>query len=157
MDNFKLTSTDLKESLRDTLKSVVDRAISTQGDNTMEKHMNFLLIGMLLITNLLVAYTSYAGENKITALNPQGKPPPIPLVPLVPRLDTLAGKTVYLVDVRFMCGDIFLKELQKVFAEKYPQVKTVFKQKKGQYTEDDPELWAEIKQKGHAMIMAIGH
>ena len=90
-------------------------------------------------------------------LNPQGKPPAIPLVPLATRLDTLEGKTLYLVDVRFMGGDLFLQEFQKVFAKKYPQVKTVFKRKKGQYTEDDPELWTEIKQKGHAMVMAIGH
>jgi hypothetical protein len=38
-----------------------------------------------------------------------------------------------------------------------PKVNTAFVQKSGVYTEDDPELFREIKEKGHAMIMAIGH
>jgi hypothetical protein len=56
-----------------------------------------------------------------------------------------------------MNGDVLLKEMQKVFAERYPGVKTEFRWKRGQYTEDDPELWAEIKEKGGVMVMAIGH
>jgi len=36
-------------------------------------------------------------------------------------------------------------------------VNTVFKRKAGQYAEDDPALWKEIKANGHAAIMAIGH
>ena len=33
----------------------------------------------------------------------------------------------------------------------------VFKQKEGAYADNDPNLWKEIKEKGDAMIMAIGH
>ena len=29
--------------------------------------------------------------------------------------------------------------------------------KAGPYLDDDPELWKEIKAKGHAAIMAVGH
>jgi len=94
---------------------------------------------------------------KVSVLNPQGKRPSIPLVPMAPRLGTLNRKTVYFVDVRFMNGDVLLKEMQKVFAERYPGVKTEFRWKRGQYTEDDRELWAEIKEKGGVMVMAIGH
>ena len=35
---------------------------------------------------------------KITVLNPLGTPPPIKLKNMAPRLDTLDGKTIYLVD-----------------------------------------------------------
>jgi hypothetical protein len=76
---------------------------------------------------------------------------------MAPRPSTLLGKTVYFVDVRFMGGDVFLKEMQEVFAEKYPELKTEFRQKRGGYTEDDPQLWAEIKEKNGVMVMAIGH
>ena len=47
--------------------------------------------------------------------------------------------------------------VQKLFAEKYPKVKTVFREKAGPYLDNDRKLWAEIKEKGDAMIMAMGH
>ena len=56
-----------------------------------------------------------------------------------------------------MNGDILLKEMQKVFAERYPGIKTEFRQKRGGYSEDDPKLWAEIRDEGGLMVMAIGH
>ncbi|HUN68914.1 MAG TPA: UGSC family (seleno)protein [Burkholderiales bacterium] len=90
-------------------------------------------------------------------MNPRGTPPAINLRPMAPRPASLDGKTVYFVDVRFMNGDVFLGEIRKLFAEKFPGVKTEFRQKRGGYTEDDPELWAEIKAKGALAVMAIGH
>ncbi len=94
---------------------------------------------------------------KIRVLNPMGYPPKITQLGMAPRLDTLDGKTVYLVDVRFDDGDRLLQQMQGWFKENMPTVITVFKQKSGVYTKDDPELFREIKEKGHAMIMAIGH
>jgi len=94
---------------------------------------------------------------RLTVLNPRGNPPSIPLVPMAPRPSDLSGRTVYFVDVRFMNGDLLLKEMQKAFAERYPDVLTLFRQKKGGYAEDDPQLWEEIKKDRGLMIMAIGH
>ncbi len=37
-------------------------------------------------------------EKKITVLNPLGQPPPIKLEPMAPRLDSLDGKTIYVVE-----------------------------------------------------------
>jgi hypothetical protein len=97
-------------------------------------------------------------EKKMTVLNPLGNPPSIPLTPMALRPEGgLAGRTVYLVDVRFMNGDVLLKEIQKAFAERFPEVKTEFRQKRGNYAEDDPDLWAEIKATGGLVVMAIGH
>ncbi|MFC1533204.1 hypothetical protein ACFL7M_07565 [Thermodesulfobacteriota bacterium] len=101
--------------------------------------------------------TGSAEEAKITVLNPRGTPPPISLVPLAPRLDTLDGKTIYFVDIRFRGGDIFLREIMGWFERNMPSVNLVFREKRGSYFNDDPELWAEIKEKGHGMIAAIGH
>ena len=94
---------------------------------------------------------------KFKVLNPRGTPPAIHLRPMAPRPVSLEGKTVYFVDVRFMNGAVFLGEIQKLFAEKFPGVKTEFRQKRGGYTEDDPELWAEIRNHGALAVMAIGH
>ena len=93
----------------------------------------------------------------VRALNPRGTPPAIRLRPMAARPASLEGRTIYLVDVRFMNGSVFLGEIQKVFAEQFPGVKTVLRQKRGGYTEDDPELWAEIEANAGLLVMAIGH
>lgn len=97
------------------------------------------------------------GKEKITVLNPTGYPPTITQLGMAARLDSLDGKTVYLVDVRFDDGDLLLQQMQAWFAEHMPQVKTVFVRKSGVYMQDDLELFQEIKEKGDAMIMAVGH
>ena len=97
-----------------------------------------------------------AGE-KIAVLNPVGYPPKVAGKPLAPRLESLDGKTVYLVDCRFDDSDIFLKEVQNWFAEHMPGVRTVYKPISSVYTEDDPATWAEVKAKGDAAIIGCGH
>lgn len=94
---------------------------------------------------------------KTTVLNPRGQPPATQSVPMAPRLDTLDGKVVYLVDIRYQGGYSFLHEMMDWFAQNMPQVKTVFRQKAGDYFKDDPELWSEIKATGDAMITGVGH
>jgi len=96
-------------------------------------------------------------EPKYQALNPKGTPPPVKLIPMAPRLDTLHGKTVYLVDTGFMGGGTLLQQMQAWFNQNMPDVTVVFRKKAGPYMEDDPPLWKEIKEKGNAAIMAIGH
>jgi len=90
-------------------------------------------------------------------MNPRGYPPTIEQLGMAPRLDSLEGKTLYLVDTRFDDGDLLLQQMQAWFVEHMPTVQTVCVSKSGVYTEDDPELFQEIKEKGDAMIMAIGH
>jgi hypothetical protein len=92
-----------------------------------------------------------------SALNPKGTPPPVRLIPMAPRLDSIHGKTIYLVDTGFMGGGTLLEQMQAWFNTNMPDVKVVFRKKAGPYMEDDPPLWKEIKESGNAAIMAIGH
>jgi len=98
-----------------------------------------------------------AGEPKLTVLNPRGLPPPITLIPMAPRLSTLDGKTVYLVSDGFPGADAFLNQVSIWFKKNMPNVTTVYRLKAGGFADDDPKLNAEIKDKGQAVIMAIGH
>jgi hypothetical protein len=98
-----------------------------------------------------------SSEYKIVGLNPRGVPPPITLIPMAPQLPTLDGKTVYLVDTGFHGSDALLEQVGGWFSRNQPSVTTVFRRKAGPYAEDDPKLWAEIKEKGNAVIMAVGH
>jgi hypothetical protein len=104
----------------------------------------------------LIGNARAADEAKVAVVNPRGTPPPIRLVPMAPRLDTLDGKTIYVINIGF--GDTFLPEVQKVMAEKYPKTTWIFRRKAGRdYFDDDPKLWAEIKERGNGMIMGMGH
>jgi hypothetical protein len=47
--------------------------------------------------------------------------------------------------------------MQHWFEEHMPDTKTVFVSKSGVYTEEDPDLWAQIKARADAMIMGVGH
>ena len=93
----------------------------------------------------------------VTVLNPMGYPPKIAPRALAPRLDTLDGKTVYLVDARFDDSDILLKQMQAWFAEHMPSVTTRFVQLSSVYTKDDPKTWEEIRANGDAAIIGVGH
>ncbi len=107
---------------------------------------------------LLMNFAYAQGQaGKITVLDPRGNPPPITLIPMAQRLDSLDGKTVYFVDDGFPGGEFLLKDMMAWFAKNKPKVKAEFRKKAGSFLDEDPPLWAEIKQKADAMVMATGH
>ena len=95
----------------------------------------------------------------ITALNPAITPQLAKRIPLAPRLDTLEGKTIYLVDTDWGGmgqNDGILQEMQTWFAEHMPDVKTIIKVKKGNFVTDDPALWKEIADnKGDGVVLGV--
>ncbi len=96
-------------------------------------------------------------EAKIQGFNPRGMPPSIQLIPMAPRPASLDGKTIYLVSDGFPGADRFLDQIAIWFKKNMPSVMTQYRLKKGGFADDDPALWSEIKAKGSAVIMAIGH
>jgi hypothetical protein len=96
-------------------------------------------------------------ETKVTVLNPLGTLPPLKLYSMAPRLDTIDGKTIYIVDAKFPASEQFGEELVKILKETYPGTTWIYRQKKGSYFDDDQALWAEIKEKGHGMVQYVGH
>jgi hypothetical protein len=75
---------------------------------------------------------------------------------MAPRLDSLNGKTVYLVNQGFGGSDLFMEQFQAWFAENMPAVKTVLRRKTGFIFRDDTsDLWKEIKEKGDAVIFGV--
>jgi len=117
---------------------------------------------VLMIISLLTLVTVFTGisraqEPKVTVLNPLGQPPAIERVPMAPRISDLRGKTIYIVDIGFSGTHQLLTELQDLLKQRYPDTKWLLTNKIGTYFNDDPKLWAEIKEKGHAMIMGVGH
>jgi hypothetical protein len=97
-----------------------------------------------------------SGE-KITVLNPTGYPPKITRKTAAPRLESIDGKTIYLVDCRFDDSIELLKQVQAWFAEHMPGVKTRIVSLSATYQHDDPKTWEEIKAHGDAAIVGVGH
>lgn len=96
-------------------------------------------------------------SEKFAVLNPVGFPPKINAKPMAPRLSTLDGKTLYLVDPRFDDSGLFLRQVQSWFADHMPSVKTRLVEMSSVYTKDDPKTWEMIKANGDGAIIGVGH
>jgi hypothetical protein len=100
----------------------------------------------------IAATQVYAQGGKITVYNPMGMPPPIQMKAMAPRLDTLDGKTIYLFTAGFPNSDNFMLVLKEWFADNYPKTNVLFPQPR-----IDDAMKAEIKEKGDAVLFAVGH
>jgi hypothetical protein len=95
---------------------------------------------------------------KIAVLNPACSSTMVERVPLAPRLSSLEGKTVYMVDIGWggpKAGYDVFEVIQAWFAEHIPTMKTILVKKKGMYSDDDPDLWKRIKADGQACIIGL--
>jgi len=126
-----------------------------------------LIASFAVLIMAAVAFTGFApvqaqqkaaAKPKITILNPAIESKMVDRIPLSPRLDTLEGKTLYLVDINWggpeAAYSVF-EEMQAWFTQNMPSVKIVIKRKAGSYTTDDKPLWAEIKKNANAALIGI--
>jgi hypothetical protein len=96
-------------------------------------------------------------EERISVLDPTGYPPKITAKPMAPRLGSLDGKTIYLVDPRFDDSGLFLRQLQSWFAEQMPSVNTRIVEMSSVYTKDDPQTWELVKANADGAVIGVGH
>lgn len=102
--------------------------------------------------------TSTTKQELITVLNPAIAGKLAERIPLVPRLDSLEGKTIYLVDINWggiEAAHSFYEEMQGWFARNIPSAKIILRRTQGNMFTDDPALWKEISAQGDAAIVGI--
>lgn len=92
---------------------------------------------------------------KLTVHDPRGYPPKVTGKQLAPRLQSLDGKIVYLVDCLFDNSDAFMNQLQEWFADNMPAVNTAIIKPQQSWV-DDPDMRAKIAARGDAAILGVG-
>jgi hypothetical protein len=94
-------------------------------------------------------------SNELTVYDPRGYPPSVTGKSLAPRLQSLDGKVVFLVDCLFDNSDVFMGQLQQWFAENLPSVRIRSIRPRDSWG-DDPEMRAAIVREGDAAILGVG-
>jgi len=94
-------------------------------------------------------------QGKVTVYNPMGTPPPIEMKRMADRLDTLDGKTIYLVNTGFPNSGPFMEVVQEWFTEHYPKTTTVIRSMG--MSNMPANLREEIKDKANAVLFGLGH
>jgi hypothetical protein len=136
-------------------------------DKTMKQHLTVAAIALLCL-GLFCGYPTSNNqaqaqgkaapvEQKITVLSPLGTPPSVKLKPMAPRLNTLEGKTIYLVNQGYLGTDNLLAEMAVWFEREMPKTKIVYKEMAMSMGPQTPPIYAEIKEKADAVIMGLGH
>jgi len=90
-----------------------------------------------------------------TVHDPRGYAPKVIGKHLAPRLSSLDGKTIYLVDCLFDNTDVFIEQLRQWFAEQLPAVNTRIIRPKKTWS-DDEEMRKVIAADGDGAILAVG-
>ena len=88
-------------------------------------------------------------------LNPLGTPPPIEVKQMAPRLDTLDGKTIYLINTGFPNSGRLLEEMSKWFKANYPKTNMVIA--RAGMDNIPADVMTEIGEKADAVMLGVGH
>ena len=121
--------------------------------------ISYFLVAVILLILPLSASASKQDEAKegvYSVLDPRGIMPRIERIPLNPRLASLEGKRIYMIN-SWGSGtgfEAFFSKIEKVLHERYPDTVVTVKGRNTGYSLDDPELWKEMKANADAFIYA---
>ena len=91
----------------------------------------------------------------LTVHDPRGYAPKVIGKCLAPRLPSLEGKLLHLVDCLFDNSEVFMQQLQAWFAEHMPSVRTEIIRPRESWV-DDPAMRARVVAEADAALFAVG-
>jgi hypothetical protein len=92
---------------------------------------------------------------KIAVHDPRGYPPKVTGKRLAPRLESLDGKVIFLVDCQFDNSDVFMQQMRGWFAEHLPRVQTRIIETRESWV-DDADMRATVAREGDGAILGVG-
>ena len=94
-------------------------------------------------------------SERLTVHDPRGTPPGVTGERLAPRLRSLDGKVIYLVDCLFDNSDTFMGELLDWFGNNLPSVDARIVKPRESWV-DDPDMRKRIENDGDGAILGVG-
>ena len=122
----------------------------------MNRHSQFLCGAALGVASLLLAGTA-SSQVTLEVMNPRGEIPPPKTLGISPRIGTLDGKKIVLVDNGKYGASNFLDALADKIKEKYPKATVVMYPKPAAQTITDlPKWYPTVKQQGDMFVFGVG-
>jgi hypothetical protein len=122
----------------------------------MNRHSNWLLGAAVVCAGLLVAGTATA-QVTLEVMNPRGEIPPPKTLGISPRVGSLDGKKIVLVDNGKFGADNFLYVVAQLIKQKYPNTTVVMDPKPSAQTITDlPKWYPTVKQQGDLFVFGVG-
>ena len=94
-------------------------------------------------------------SERLSVHDPRGNPPIVTAARLAPRLESLDGKVIYLVDCLFDNSEAFMRELEDWFGSHLPAVETRIIKPRESWV-DDPDMRKRIENDGDGAILGAG-
>ena len=94
-------------------------------------------------------------NRKLAVHDPRGYPPKVTGKRLAPRLESLSGKVVYLVDCLFDNSDVFIGQLRDWLGKRFASADLRLIRPRESWV-DDPDMRARIEADGDAAILGVG-
>jgi len=94
-------------------------------------------------------------SEKLIVHDPRGYPPKVTGKRLAPRLESLEGKVVYLVDCLFDNSAVFVEQLKRWLGEHFAAIDVRLIKPRESWV-DDPDMRARIESDGDGAILGVG-
>jgi hypothetical protein len=119
----------------------------------MNRHTNWFLATALFLC--LAAKAS--AQLTIEVMNPRGEIPPPKTLGISPRVPSLDGKRIVLIDNGKFGADNFLNVIAQILKQKYPSATIVMYPKPSAQTITDlPKWYPTVRQQGDLFIFGVG-
>jgi hypothetical protein len=96
-----------------------------------------------------------AADQNVVAHAPAGYPPKVSAQSMAPRLESLEGRTLVLLDCRFDNSKEFLEQVRHWFDDKMPYVRIEVIQMAESWVEDRHAL-DQVRERGDAALAGVG-
>ena len=116
-----------------------------------------LKFAFALLAGALVSAGAASAQATLEVMNPRGEVPPPPTLGISPRVSSLDGKKIVLIDNGKFGADNFLEVVGKMLKDRYPTATIVLYPKPSAQTITNlPKWYPTVKQQGDLFVFGVG-